>query len=113
MSDPRFKIGQMVYCACRHGRDTVDSVTVTAIWTKTTKDENVFFYDVVYNDGDGEYAEWEMERESYLFPTEKEAWDKLLSRLRGDRVASLHQANLIDQRIKEIEASLETKRETI
>ena len=43
--------------------------------------------------------------------TEEEAWKRLVSRLRGDRVASLHQANLIDQRIKEIEAALENKEE--
>ena len=105
----KFEIGQTVWFPCKHGRDTIDSGTIRAIWTRGTGDIISFFYDVLYDDGESLYATLEQQREYDLCATEAEAWQKLLSRLRGDLVAAKHNVKLLEQRIEEVQSIIDKR----
>ena len=107
--ESKFVIGQTVWYPCKHGRDTIDSGTIKAIWTRRTGDNIYFFYDVLYDDGESLYETLEQQREYDLCATEAEAWQKLLSRLRGDLVAAKHQVKLLEQRIEEVQSIIEKR----
>ena len=108
-NQPKFKIGQEVWCVCTHGRDTVDSVIIAGIWSYHGEHSDYFLYDVAgYDDYDNPERRDNVP-ENHLLETEDEAWLLLRSHIRGDLASARHEVSVVESRLRCIEEIL-TKR---